>query len=259
MEKNNLPAEIQKELLPFLPETLELRKCDTALAAYSLGTPSVAKIKKDFGTFKLELGITFILNKLFAVRFSKLKMSTVLVENFTAWITAEYFYLNLQEVELALLGSRVEIYQVIDLEVLKVMIEDYIGQRVEAVQHVKQNPIKVLELGSGLNSQGKESNPIPMPDETKKMINLLALKGKSKKRPNLKPSRSLEDCLRMQEFQQPEETATKIRDAWHKEYLDIKMVAFENNLEKHIEDWKPFLQKKETYFIIMSDRHKQNK
>jgi len=260
MENNNLPStETQTELLPFSPEVLESKKCSTALAAYRVDSPSIAKIKKDFDLFKLELGITFILTQLFEVRYSKLKMSSILVENFTSWILAEYFYMNLQEIELALLGSRMETYHVVDLEALKRMIEDYQAKRVEAVQQSKQNPVEVLGLGSGLNSKGKESNPIPMPEKTKKLINVLAIKGKERKKPTLKPSKDLEECLKSQGFTDSSQTAINMREAWHKEYLTIKATAIENNLEKHIEDWKPFLKKKETYFIKISDQNQQNK
>jgi len=222
----------------------KLQNPKNALQALQAPLPSIVKMKHEYGIQNLQKKCLFpILSTLFSVRFSKHVFSPVMLTEFTDWLLTNYYFLKLPEIELALMDYRGQVFQVIDLEALKIMIEDFDMKRCQAVEESKP---ATDELKKG----------DPMPESLKRFGDLL----KAKRLPDKLPMpKTLEELFEKQGFKgdynDPEtgqirnsikETSERLRDEWKEEYGLIE------GEKEHLET---FMRSKETYFIFNSYRN----
>ena len=243
-KKSLLPANWESnKLLPYSPASLQNAKCLTAKDAFQIDRPTISKIKREYGMLAAIKGVAYILNQLFTVRFSKTQLTPELVDEFTNWLLVHYYFLKLQEIELALLDYRGDIYQVIDLEVLKDMIEIYDMRRAQAVEESRR--ISFPELKSGTEK--------PMPDWFKESMNKLLLKRQFQDKVDSKP-KTLEELLLSQSFSDPQGVAKKMREYWAAEWQLIFDTAKAEGLQQQVEPKQIYVRKKESYFKLKLNR-----
>ena len=260
----------REDLLPACSPQLAKLKFVTPVQALQAPTRILSAVIREEGEKDYDLALVKIVKELFDSRFSKQEISPVMVDEFGKWLASEYWFYKLQEVRLALLDYRGETFHVIDLEVLKTMVEVYDMKRAQASLEIKDQEEEPEDLAE---YEKKELDRLtgykryPMPQETKALLNKMLVRSNMEKRLQPKPRpKSLEDLFTSQGLGDPGGTANRIREQWSEEWKDLQEQSEEirkamikdkipkSKIPKPIEPLKVYLQKKESYLIFSQTR-----
>ena len=258
----NLPAQWeQSEVLPYSPSFLTINRCNTPGEILERDFPTLAKISRDHTDYALVKGIAYLLKRLYDVRFSKTEFSPTLLDEFYEWVKIDYYFLTLQDLELAFMNYREKSFHVIDLEILKDMVEVYDMERAKAVRQKEKSPGAPI-FTIGLTKDGdlilvnREGDQVPgvLPEETQALLKKLAVQRKLKRDSPEKPRpKNLLELLETQGFKDPKETEGKILEEWRQEWDLLKEGEAISGV-KSVPDWELFRMKKESYFITQAIR-----
>jgi hypothetical protein len=240
------------------PERLQELKASTALEALRSPSGSIAKVKREQGALEYNKGLVYIVGQLFKVRYSKQEFNPQLVDEFGLWLQDKYWFLNYQEIELALMTYRGKSFHVIDLETLKTMVEEYDKRRALAVEQdradfvppeeeQKSYWISQLDRSTGY----KRSVPGYIKEQYNRLLVQTNIKRSSieRERPG-----DLESLLFIQGFHKPGDLAERIKSQWREEWDIIKQTAEELDRSDVVEPLDMFLRKKESFFITLNTR-----
>lgn len=244
-------VKIGNSVAPYTAVAIDQYKCHSALQAVQSGQPSIGNINREYGFLRLVQGVGTIAEKLFKVKYSKIPLSPELLDEFAKWVLADYYYLNLPEIELALMGYDGETYHIIDLDVLKKMVRTYdTGERESALLErakAKEEAPKPLPGQLFLGSPEKRGPPEKFFDEVSHKL-AVSMLAKREARPVAKELPTLEGLFSLWS-KDPDGTAKGVRAQWEEEWDNISKSMEVQGLGEHTEPKQLYISRKERIFI----------
>lgn len=230
---------MNKELQKHNPNEVKIHNPKAGLI---LVADSIKAIERKQGSSYTKVRLAAMLDKLYAVKYSKHPLNETIIDMFYDWLIEEYYYYKLPEVELALNSYAGKTFQVIDLDTLKDIVDFYNVQRLNASETIHNSP----------DDFKTDAKPIPAPPETKKLLHKLAVKRMTDPIGKTRLPESLYELFTIQKRKDPEKTQKEILSLFKKEYRSYEKFCKKSGLDNGMSEIR-YVDLKTSEFILKSN------